>query len=238
MNMKNPHTYKIGYRDAAGVEAVQVQFLAGGGKIVTLGEIESTQCLGVSWACKSGEARGAIEGMPEWLAKIYLPELVVYPAYGCESTPEEIERVRSIAVQIIRLAMALHPQFAVVVAENRARAVAAMEDDRQRRRLSAAHPQTVQMIRRQLGRRRIVDKETARGILRAVAPDEDRVEEILTSLRQDDSITLWSPDCGGHMRYDEPGTMSHRPSIVFAPKSRSLSLPTFAPNAIVLRIAA
>lgn len=224
-----------------GRETVYVQYLGDGGKIGTLGEIESTQCLSVSWACSSGEGRGGpIPGMPEWLAKIYLRPLAVYPDFECDATPEEIERVRLLAVEIVLASLASHPDFKAKAGENRQRALNALAEERRRQRRIAAHPATIESIRAQLGRRRIIDAATARGIIRTVAPDEDedRTDSILESLLDPSSITLWSPDCGGHMRYDQPGQMAHRPLIVFAPRDRKLSMPTFGPRAIVLRLVA
>lgn len=92
-----------------------------------------------------------------------------------------------------------------------------------------------QSIRENLGRARVIDKGLAIELMRSVAPSQQRVENFADRLCERGSILLISPDGVGGLRHDQPGTLSHTPHILFAPRSCSLPTLTLA-RTLVLRV--
>jgi len=225
-----------------GRESVLVQYLRGGGHIGTLGEIESPFCLSLSWAEHTMEATGPVEGMPDWLAKIYTPPLAIYSSGENVplAPPEEKQRVRDLAVAMIRAALETNSEFAAIVAERRSSNIAVLERHQREQRTAAAHPSLIQNIRRKLGRKRVISPEHLTAIIHLVAPDEAAPEKIISALRDNpNSITFWSPDGIGGMRYDQPGTISHQPLIAFVPRHlHHQRLPSNLDSSLVLRLTA
>lgn len=92
----------------------------------------------------------------------------------------------------------------------------------------------VEDFRAKIGNRITVGADVALAMIATVAPSEERAADVARGLADPASILLWSPDGAGGLRYDQPGTLTHTPPILFAP--RDCRLPHLPRNTVIVRV--